>query len=121
MTTSDYSGPTNPPINFKPFAGPTTATTKQNSPTSFQLVGQSGYPASSTPGTLGYMILTQPAHGTISQFNPATGSLVYTPAPGYIGPDTFQYQVLATGPQTSPSTTRAILPRSRSRSLRPRS
>ena len=105
VTVSAYNGPTEPAINFTPFAGPTTVTANENSPTSVQLVGQSGYPASSTPGTLSYTILTQPAHGTISQFNPATGSLVYTPLPGYYGPDSFQYQVLAMGPQTSPATT----------------
>ena len=105
VTVSAYNGPTEPAINFTPFAGPTPVTANENSPTSVQLVGQSGYPASSTPGTLSYRILTQPAHGTISQFNPATGSLVYTPLPGYYGPDSFQYQVLATGPQTSPATT----------------
>jgi cyclophilin family peptidyl-prolyl cis-trans isomerase len=105
VTVSAYNGPTEPAINFKPFAGPTTATANENSSTSVQLVGQSGYPASSTPRTLSYTIHTQPGHGTISQFNPATGSLVYTPDPGYYGPDSFQYQVLATGPQTSPATT----------------
>ncbi len=57
------------------------------------------------PGTLSYTIVTQPAHGTVSQFNPATGSLVYTPDPGYYGPDSFQYHVQATGPQSSPATT----------------
>ena len=92
-------------INFRPFANPTTATTNENHPTTIQLAGQSGYPDSSTPGTLSYTIVTQPAHGTVSQFNPATGSLVYTPDPGYYGPDSFQYHVQATGPQSSPATT----------------
>jgi len=42
-----------------------------------------------------YKILTQPAHGTISQFNPTAGTLVYTPNSSYAGPDSFQYQVIA--------------------------
>ena len=105
VTVSAYNGPTDPVINFRPFANPTTATTNENHPTTIQLAGQSGYPDSSTPGTLSYTIVTQPAHGTVSQFNPATGSLVYTPDPGYYGPDSFQYHVQATGPQSSPATT----------------
>ena len=102
VTVSAYNGPTDPVINFRPFANPTTATTNENHPTTIQLAGQSGYPDSSTPGTLSYTIVTQPAHGTVSQFNPATGSLVYTPDPGYYGPDSFQYHVQATGPQSEP-------------------
>src|SRR5271166_2164913 len=105
VTVSAYNGPTDPVINFRPVANPTTATTNENHPTTIQLAGQSGYPDSSTPGTLSYTIVTQPAHGTVSQFNPATGSLVYTPDPGYYGPDSFQYHVQATGPQSSPATT----------------
>ncbi|MGA8347345.1 MAG: Ig-like domain-containing protein, partial [Isosphaeraceae bacterium] len=105
VTVSAYNGPTDPAINFRPFANPTPATTNENHPTTIHLAGQSGYPDSSTPGTLSYTIVTQPAHGTVSQFNPATGSLVYTPDPGYYGPDSFQYHVQATGPRSSPATT----------------
>jgi len=105
LSVSAYSGPADPVINFKPFANPTTATTNENHPATIQLAGQSGYPDSTTPGTLSYTIVTQPAHGTVSQFNAATGSLVYTPDPGYYGPDSFQYRVQATGPQSSPATT----------------
>ncbi len=105
VTVGAYNGPTDPTINFRPFARPTTATTKENHPTTIQLAGQSGYPDSTTPGTLSYTIVTQPAHGTVSQFNSATGSLVYTPDPGYNGPDSIQYLVQATGPQSTPATT----------------
>jgi Bacterial Ig domain len=105
VTVSAYNGPADPVINFRPFANPTTATTNENHPTTIQLAGQSGYPNSTTPGTPHYTILTQPAHGTVSQFNPATGSLVYTPAPGYYGPGSFQYLVQASGPQSSPAPT----------------
>ncbi len=105
VTVSAYNGPTDPVINFKPFANPVAATTAENHGTTIQLGGQSGYPDSTTPGTPHYTILSQPAHGTVSQFDPATGSLVYTPDPGYYGPDSLQYQVQATGPQSSPATT----------------
>jgi cyclophilin family peptidyl-prolyl cis-trans isomerase len=103
VSVGAYNGPTNPVINFRPFANPTTATTNENHPTTIQLYAQSGYPDPTMPGTPNYKIHSQPAHGTISQFNPATGSLVYTPAPGYSGPDSFQWLVQATGPQSSPT------------------
>ena len=105
VTVGAYNGPTNPVINFKPFANPVATTTRENHATNIHLAGQSGYPTSSTPGTPHYTILSQPAHGIISQFNPATGSLLYTPDPGYYGPDSFQYLVQATGPQSSPAVT----------------
>ena len=34
---------------------------------------------------------TAPAHGTISGFDAAAGTLTYTPAPGYTGPDSFTF------------------------------
>jgi len=50
---------------------------------------------------LRFALLDLPAHGTVSGFDPATGTLVYTPALGYIGPDRLTFQVddgLATTP-----------------------
>ena len=105
VTVSAYNGPTDPVINFVPFASPVAASTQMSTPLSVQLAGQSGYPDSTTPSTLTYQLLSQPSHGTISQFNPTTGSLVYTPNPGYYGPDSFQYLVQATGPNSAPATT----------------
>lgn len=105
VTVSAYNGPTNPVINFVPFASPVAASTQMSTPVSVQLAGQSGYPNSATPSTLTYQLLSQPSHGTISQFNSSNGSLEYTPNPGYYGPDSFQYVVQATGPNTTPATT----------------
>ena len=69
-----------------------------------QLNGQSGYPG--TPAsTLTYSLIGQPSHGTISNFNAATGTFTYTPTPGFLGSDSLQYQVTATGPQATPATT----------------
>ena len=51
-----------------------------------------------------YQLLTQPAHGTISQFNPSTGTLVYTPSTNFVGADTFQYQVIAQASGSSTQT-----------------
>jgi cyclophilin family peptidyl-prolyl cis-trans isomerase len=108
VTVAAYNGRTTNatvPINFVPLANPVSATTQENAPVAVQLNGQSGYPDPTTPGTLTYQLLTQPTHGTISQFNPTTGSLVYTPNAGYSGPDSFQYLVQATGPKAAPATT----------------
>jgi cyclophilin family peptidyl-prolyl cis-trans isomerase len=104
VTVGAYGGPTDPAINFKPFANPTTASTTQDQSTTVTLSGASGYPDTSTPGTLSYALTSQPADGTVSNFNPSTGTFTYTPKPGFSGTDTFQYQVTATGPESTPAT-----------------
>jgi cyclophilin family peptidyl-prolyl cis-trans isomerase len=105
VTVGAYSGPSNPVINFVPFANAVTSSTKFNTPDNIQLNGQSGFPSTPTTGTvtLSYQLTSQPAHGTISQFNANTGTLVYTPNSGYVGPDTFQYKVTSNGPNASPT------------------
>lgn len=45
------------------------------------------------PQPLTFAIVTQPTHGTLSNFIPATGAYTYTPQAGFIGLDSFQYQV----------------------------
>jgi cyclophilin family peptidyl-prolyl cis-trans isomerase len=104
VTTSAYSGPTDPPINFAPFANPVTATTTENAATTVQLKGVSGYPDTKTPATLTYQELTQPSHGTVTNFNASTGTFTYTPDINYTGPDSFTYQVSSTGPRATPAT-----------------
>jgi hypothetical protein len=42
---------------------------------------------------LTFAIVTQPTNGTLSNFNPATGAYTYTPQLGFIGLDSFQYQI----------------------------
>jgi cyclophilin family peptidyl-prolyl cis-trans isomerase len=111
VTVGPYGGPPtssnpNPPsINFRPFANPTTGAVSQNSSGQIQLAGQSGFPVASTPSTLTYSLLSQPKHGTVSNFNASTGTLTYTANPGFLGSDTFTYKVTATGPKTTPATT----------------
>ncbi len=100
-----YGGPTDPTINFRPFANSTVAAVTKNTATQVQLDGVSGYPDSSTPSTLSYTLLSQPTHGKITNFNSSTGTLTYTPNTGYGGLDSINYQVTATGPQTTPATT----------------
>ncbi len=100
VTTSAYAGPTDPTINFRPYA-----TSFSAASTSIQLQGRSGYPDPATPGTITYKIVSQPLHGTITNFNASTGTLTYSEEPGYSGPVSFQYETVATGPETTPATT----------------
>jgi cyclophilin family peptidyl-prolyl cis-trans isomerase len=104
VTVGAYAGPTSPTINFRPFANATVGNVAEDSSGQVQLNGQSGYPG--TPAsTLSYALIGQPSHGTISNFNASTGTFTYTPTPGFLGSDSLQYQVTATGPQTTPATT----------------
>src|SRR5579883_930860 len=105
VTVGPYSesndpSPTDPAIDFKPYnGGPTTATTPYNTATTVTLpAGTSGYPDSTAPTSLSYALASQPSHGTISNFNPTAGTFTYTPKPGFVGTDTFQYEVQETGP-----------------------
>ena len=51
------------------------------------------YPDTTNPGTLTYDIISRTgSHGTITQFNPTTGTLVYTPHGGFRGGDTVPVQ-----------------------------
>ncbi len=98
VTVGPYGGPTDPAIDFKPFAQPVAATVAEGSDTTIKLPVQAGYPDTIHQGTTVPVIVAQPGHGTISDFDPATGTLVYTPAPGFSGTDTFQYEAQETGP-----------------------
>ena len=51
----------------------------------------SGLMANDSSSTLGLVMATSTAHGTVSV--QADGSFAYTPAPGYVGDDTFSYTV----------------------------
>jgi Bacterial Ig domain len=98
VSVGDYAGPTNPAIDFKPFANPTTASVADGSSTTVTLQGQAGYPNTSNAGTLTYSLVSQPSHGTVTDFNAATGTFVYTPQAGYSGADSIQYEVNEDGP-----------------------
>ncbi|MDW8343729.1 MAG: S8 family serine peptidase [Verrucomicrobiae bacterium] len=50
-----------------------------------------GSDADSDP--LSFLTNSPPAQGTLSAFNPTTGSLLYIPAPGYVGTDSFTFSV----------------------------
>jgi cyclophilin family peptidyl-prolyl cis-trans isomerase len=110
VTTTAYpsNAPLDPPINFAPFANPTAANALEDAPNTIQLNGQSGYPDTSKPATLTYQLLTQPAHGTVTNFNASTGTFTYTPDKHYLGPDSLTYQVSSTGPMATPATLQSL-------------
>jgi cyclophilin family peptidyl-prolyl cis-trans isomerase len=101
VTVGSYNGPFSPPINFKPYAKPTTASGPEDTAERVQLAGQNTFPDNSDAVPLTYSFATQPAHGTISNFNASTGNFIYTPAAGFVGTDTFKYNVEATGPNST--------------------
>jgi cyclophilin family peptidyl-prolyl cis-trans isomerase len=101
VVVGPYAGPASPTINFRPFATSFTAHS-----TNIQLQGQlAPLPDATTPGTLSYQIVDQPEHGTISDFNPTTGTLVYNEQAGFAGPVTFTYETVNTNSSLSPSPT----------------
>ena len=103
VTVGAYSGPSQPAINYRPFANPATATTAVNHAAAVTLPGAGGYPDPTQPASLTYSFVTQPAHGAVGAFDAAQGTFVYTPNAGYVGPDTFQYTVQSTGPKSAPA------------------
>lgn len=53
---------------------------------------------------LTYATLSAPAHGTLSNLNATTGYVIYTPASGYTGADSFTYKVTSGGEDSSAAT-----------------
>jgi len=93
VTVGAYNGPTNS----------VTSSVTANKPQLIQLQ-RSAPPSTLANFNISYQLFSQPAHGTISQFDPTAGTLVYTPNKNYSGPDTFQYQVLAQANSSAPKT-----------------
>jgi hypothetical protein len=58
---------------------------------STQVIQLAGEDPDAYPQPLVYVIVDSPDHGTISRLNSTTGTLVYTPNPGYAGPDAFTF------------------------------
>lgn len=90
------------PVSLTPIATGVTVTAQANNPTTVQLQGVSANPATTTGLT--YALTSQPQHGTVSEFNAATGTFVYTAAPNFQGVDTFQYTVTDHGTGTATPT-----------------
>ncbi|NLS94971.1 MAG: tandem-95 repeat protein, partial [Planctomycetaceae bacterium] len=79
------------PVNDQPTGLAQSFALAEDTPVSLTLVGDDD--DEEVEQTLTFSIWTQPAHGTISDFNSATGELVYTPDPNYHGTDSFVYVV----------------------------
>src|SRR5262249_48735490 len=98
-----YGGPIDPAINFRPLAFPVVAQTFVNTAMTLALAGQNGYPDARQPAILRYTMVSPPSHGTIRQFDPLSGNVVYTPDPGYAGTDSFQFALQSwASPMTPP-------------------
>jgi subtilase family serine protease len=80
-----------------PLAMAQSVTTTANTPKAITLTATPG-----TPGdTLTYVIVTNPAHGTLSGTVP---NVTYTPATGYLGPDSFSFDVTENGVASNTAT-----------------
>jgi hypothetical protein len=77
--------PPPPPTNRPPVANPQNITVTQNQPRAITLTGSDpdGNP-------LTYSIVTGPSHGVLTGTPP---SVIYIPATGYLGPDSFTFKV----------------------------
>lgn len=82
-------------VNHAPTTPGGTNNIQFNTSTSIQLTADDGDPDKTQ--TLTFEIVTQPQHGTITNFNAATGALQYAPTAGFLGTDTFTYRVLDNG------------------------
>jgi cyclophilin family peptidyl-prolyl cis-trans isomerase len=104
VTVGSYSGPTLSSavstVNFEPYVSAVAATTVANTAMPIQLAGQATFPVP-TALVSSYTIVSAPLHGSISNFDAATGTLTYTPAPGFAGTDTFTYTATSDGPNSS--------------------
>jgi cyclophilin family peptidyl-prolyl cis-trans isomerase len=102
VTVGPYTGPTTTnliqTINFKPFAVAGSAPAEVNTRTSNSLQSQNTFPVASATVPIFYTLLSQPEHGTVTGFNPATGDFNYTPDVGFAGVDSFLFSATAAGP-----------------------
>ena len=79
------------------------ATTKMGTPAAIELIAD---PHASQTGALVVTGYTQPAHGRVTLAGPRA---IYTPAPGYVGGDSFRYTLTDAGGHTSTATASVIV------------
>jgi cyclophilin family peptidyl-prolyl cis-trans isomerase len=85
-------------VNLQPIAVNGTTTVEANQESTVQLPGLTANPTSSQ--TLTFALLSGPQHGTITDFDPTTGTFKYTPTDDFLGSDTVQFQVTDVGDPT---------------------
>ncbi len=78
-------------VNAPPVATAQTVRVLSNGSKAMVLTGDDG--DSEVTQILAFTIASNPAHGTITGFNPATGALTYTPNTDYFGPDSLTFTV----------------------------
>ncbi|TVS20550.1 MAG: tandem-95 repeat protein [Planctomycetaceae bacterium] len=80
------------PVNKPPIAHPQDdVKTGQNDSIVITLTGEDGDPE--VQQVLTFAIISGPSHGTLSDFDPITGTVTYTPNFDYIGADSFEFTV----------------------------
>jgi hypothetical protein len=79
------------PVNTKPIAHSNGLSTIVDLSVALQLTGDDADP--DVAQTLGFSIVTPPAHGTLTGFDPVTGRATYVPTAGFAGVDSFQFAV----------------------------
>jgi cyclophilin family peptidyl-prolyl cis-trans isomerase len=105
-STSPLAGNTAPVTLTVTQTQPPTATAvtqqaTQGTATTVTLAGNTNNP-SNPDVTLQFALTSQPAHGTISNFNATAGTLTYTPNAGFLGTDSFTFSVSNVGGNPSP-------------------
>jgi cyclophilin family peptidyl-prolyl cis-trans isomerase len=101
VTVVTNNTPLPPTLTYKPLAFPVSQQLNEGTSATIQLNGQTNNP--NNPAVkIQFTIATQPLHGTLSQFNPSTGTVVYTPNSGFAGADSFTYAVSNIGGSPSP-------------------
>ncbi len=79
-------------VNHPPTANAQNVTIDEDTPAPMTLTGDDGDPAFQQ--TVTFLIVQQPAHGTLIGFSAQTGAVVYTPAANYNGPDSFTFRTI---------------------------
>ncbi|MBX9579832.1 MAG: S8 family serine peptidase, partial [Gemmataceae bacterium] len=96
------------PVNDPPRAFPVSAEVAENGSVLVTLAGADGDPE--WIEALRYALVSSPAHGTLSGFDPAAGWVLYTPAPGYSGTDGFEFGVTDAGGEARARVSIAVRP-----------
>ncbi len=79
------------PVNDAPLAVDDSASVNEDNAVTINILSNDS-DAENALNAASILIMTQPAHGTLS-IDPATGAVTYTPQANYHGSDSFQYQV----------------------------
>ncbi len=89
-------------VNDLPVADPQDVSTAEDTPVQITLTGDDGDPE--TTQTLTFALGSLPIHGTLSGFNPQTGTVTYTPSANYHGADSFTFIVNDGGADSAEAT-----------------